>query len=100
MNESAKLNESQARNSMTQSGYNGNKRQQPEIPTGIIPITHDVIKERIMKIPFMQKVSPIIRKYLVEMPHAYLERYNENDVVQVEDPDFNMDFIYVLKGSI
>ena len=78
--------------------------QQPQkasdIPTGVIPITHEKIKESLEKMPLMQKVSPIVRKYLMEMPHARLERFNEGDEIKLDDPYFNMDFIYVLKGSI
>ena len=45
-----------------------------------------------MRIPVMKKVSPIVRRFLVESPHAYLERFNEGDTVTMEDPIKSMDF--------
>ena len=48
----------------------------------------------------MKKVSPIVRRFLMEMPHACLERFNEGDEIQLDDPRFNLDFIYVVKGSL
>ena len=70
------------------------------IPTGVIPITHDKIKKSLEKMPLMQKVSPIVRRYLMEMPHARLERFEEGEEIHLDDPNFNLDFIYVLKGTL
>ena len=53
-----------------------------------------------MRIPVMKKVSPIVRRFLVESPHTYLERFNEGDTVTMEDPIKSMDFLFVLKGAI
>ena len=50
--------------------------------------------------PLMQKVSPIVRRYLMEMPHARLERFDEGEEIKLDDPYFNLDYIYVLKGSV
>ena len=81
-------------------GSTSSKMTAREVPTGKIPITHEQIKSRIYKIPMMQKVSPIVRRYLVEQPHAYLERFEAGDEIPMEDADFKLDFFYVLKGSI
>ena len=36
----------------------------PEIPS-VIPITHDQIKERLARIPVLQRINPIVRRYLL-----------------------------------
>ena len=34
------------------------------------------------------------------MPHARLERFDNGKELELEDPNFNIDFIYVLRGGL
>ena len=34
------------------------------------------------------------------MPHAHLERYEIDQELPIDDPVFNMDYYYVLKGGL
>ena len=36
----------------------------------------------------------------MQMPHARLERYDKDQVIEMEDANFKLDFIYVLKGGL
>ena len=71
--ESSKINEKIQSGGEFGNG-SGKKRQFIAIPSGVIPIAHEQMKAHIGKIPLLQKVSPIIRRFLMEMPHAHLER--------------------------
>ena len=69
-------------------------------PKGVIPIAHPEVKDRISTIPLLQRVSPIVRRYLMEMPHAYLERLDFGEEIKMKDLNFEMDYICVLKGGV
>lgn len=68
--------------------------------TGVIPITNDSIKKKILSIPVFKKIHPVVQRYLMQMPHARLERYDKDQVIEMEDANFKLDFIYVLKGGL
>ncbi len=36
----------------------------------------------------------------MEEPHARLERFDEGQYLDLDDPNFKLDFIYVLKGGL
>ena len=67
---------------------------------GVLPISHEAVKKRLQQIPLLKKVHPVVKRYLMEMPHAYLERFDKHEKLKLDDPDFTLDFIYVLKGGI
>lgn len=50
--------------------------------------------------PVFKKIHPVAQRYLMQMPHARLERFSKDQPVDIEDPNFNLDFIYVLKGGL
>ena len=46
------------------------------------------------------KVSPIVQDFLMERENSHIERLGMHEQVELEDPDFALDFIYVLHGAL
>lgn len=78
----------------------GMSRDSRDAFTGVIPITQDSIKKKILSMPVLKKIHPVVQRYLLQMPHARLERFEKGQVIEMEDPNFKLDFIYVLKGGL
>ena len=50
--------------------------------------------------PIFKKIHPIVQRYLMQMPHARLERFGVGQKIDIDDPSFRLDYIYCLKGGI
>ena len=58
------------------------------------------MRTRIAAMQPFAKVSPIVQQYLMESENSHIERLGLNEQIAIEDPDFALDYIYVLHGAV